>query len=75
MFKAIIKTFRRQRTKSGQFSCTRYTGAEGNKGDSVHSIFEIDEATKVTGDVTDNSSTGSDEEDGNYEGWVTIINS
>jgi hypothetical protein len=53
---------------------TRNTGPQCNEGDSVDTVFKIDEASEMTSDITDNSSTGADEENGNDKSWVSIIN-
>lgn len=53
---------------------TRNTGPQCYEGDCVNAVFKIDEASKMTGDITDNSSAGADEENGNDESGVSIIN-
>ena len=52
--------------------CTRDTGAQGDKCDSIDAVFEVDEATEVAGNISDDSSAGADEGDRNDKCNVTI---
>ena len=42
---------------------TRHAGAESNKCDGIDSVFEIDEAAEVSGNIADDGSARSDHED------------
>merc|ERR1711887_515160 len=50
----------------------RHAGSEGNKCDGIDSIFEVDEATKMAGDISNNSGAGANEGDRNDKCNVTI---
>lgn len=52
------------------FDCTRYTGSQCDKGNSIDSVFEIDKAAQVSGHISDDGGTQTDEDDGNNECWV-----
>ena len=51
---------------------TGNTGSERDEGNRVHSVLEVDKAAKMSGDISDDSSTGADREDGNDKGGVAI---
>ena len=55
----------------GQFG-TRHAGSQGNKCNGIDSIFEVDEATKMAGNVSDDGSASPDEEDRNDKCNVAI---
>ena len=55
-------------------SCTRDTGSQGDKCNGIDSIFEVDEAAKVSGDIADDRSAKTDASDGNHKGGVAIGN-
>mgnify|MGYP007015609546 CR=1 FL=1 len=54
---------------------TRNRGSEGDESNSVDGILQVDEAAQVTGDITDNSGTGTNEDQRNNEAGVSIANS
>ena len=54
--------------------CTRDTGAQGNKCDSIDAVFEVDEATKVAGNISDDCGANTDASDGNHKSGVAIGN-
>ena len=59
--------------KRGTLSiCTGHTGSESNKCNRIDAVFEVDEATKMAGNVSDHSSAGPDEEDWNNKSEVSI---
>ena len=51
---------------------TRYGGSQSNEGNGVDTILEVDEATKMSGNVSDDSSTQTDGSDGNNECGITL---
>ena len=51
---------------------TGNTGSERDKGNRVHSVLEVDEAAKMSGDIADDGGAGADREDGNDKGGVAI---
>ena len=55
----------------GHFT-TRNTGAQSDKCNCINAVFEVDEATKMSGNISDDSSAGPDEEDRNYKSDVSI---
>lgn len=55
------------------FIITGHRGAKGNKGDSIDRILEVDKATKMTGNVTNDSCAKTDEDNGNNEGGVSVV--
>ena len=56
-----------------QFSAnpTRYRCAKSNKGNSINRILEENETTQMTGNVTNDSGTGTDHGNGNNKAWVS----
>ena len=42
---------------------TRHAGSKGNKCNGIDAVFEVDEAAKVAGDISNDSSAGTDHED------------
>ena len=50
---------------------TRHAGSESNECNRIDAVFEIDEAAKMAGDISDDGSVGADESDRNDKGWVT----
>ena len=57
--------------EEGQFG-TRHAGSEGNKCDGIDSIFEVDKATKMASNISDDGSAGANEGDRNDKSNVTI---
>ena len=55
----------------GQFG-TRHAGSQGNKCNGIDSIFEVDEAAKVAGNISNDSSAGTDEGDRNDKSEISI---
>ena len=55
----------------GHFT-TRYTGSQSDKCNCIDAVFEVDEATKVAGNISDDCSAGPDEEDRNDKSEVSI---
>ena len=53
---------------------TGNAGSERDEGNRVHSVLEVDEAAKVSGDISDDGGAGADHEDGNDKGGVAIVN-
>jgi hypothetical protein len=53
---------------------TRHTGSKGNKCNSIDAVFEVDEATKMASDISDDSSAKTDASDGNRKSGVAIGN-
>ena len=51
---------------------TRHAGSKGNKCDGIDSIFEVDKAAKMAGDISDDGSTGADHKDRDYKSWIPI---
>ena len=51
---------------------TRHAGAESNKCDGIDSVFEIDEAAEMRGNVSNDGSTGPDEYQRNDESNIAI---
>ena len=41
---------------------TRHAGSQGDEGDGVHAVLEVDEASEVTSNVANNSRVAADEE-------------
>ena len=66
-----LKTETNMRDKS----CTRYAGAEGDEGNSIDTIFKVDEAAEMASDITNNCSTQSNKCDGDDKSWVSVENS
>ena len=56
-------------------SLTRHACSEGNKCDCIHRVFEVNKATKMTGNVSYDGGVEADEKDTGYKGWVTSQNS
>ena len=56
------------------FVLTRDRGAKSHEGDGIHTIFEVNEASQVTGDVTNDCSTHPNCQDRDDKGWITISN-
>ena len=54
--------------------CTRDTGSKGNECNSIDAVFEVDEATKMTSDISDDRSANTDASDGNHKSGVAIGN-
>ena len=42
---------------------TRHAGSESNECNRIDAVFEVDEATKMASDISDDSGTGSNHED------------
>jgi len=53
---------------------TGNAGSESDEGNRVHSVLEVDEAAKMSGDISDDSGAAADREDGNDKGRVPIVN-
>ena len=53
---------------------TRDTGAQCHKGNSIDRILQVDETTQVTGNIANNSSTGTNHGYGDDEAGVAIAN-
>ena len=51
---------------------TGNTGSERDEGNRVHSVLEVDEAAKMSGDIADDGGAGADRKDGNDKGGVAI---
>ena len=61
--------------KRGTLSiCTGHTGSESNKCNRIDAVFEVDEATKMTSDISDDRSANTDASDGNHKSGVAIGN-
>ena len=56
-------------------SCTRYTSAESDEGNSIDTIFKVDEATEMASNITNNCSTQANKCDGDDKCWVSVENS
>ena len=56
-------------------SCTRYAGAEGDEGNSIDTIFKVDEAAEMAGNITNDCRTQSNKCDGDDKSWVSVENS
>ena len=56
-------------------NCTGNRGSESDESNSVDGILQVDEAAQVTSDITDNSGTGTNEDQRNEEAGVSIGNS
>ena len=54
---------------------TRHRGSQSDEGDGIDAILEIDEATKMTGDVSNDGSTETNGSDGDDEGGVSVEDS
>ena len=57
----------------GQFG-TRHAGSQGNKCNGIDSIFEVDKAAKMAGDISNDSGANADTSDGYHKSGVTIGN-
>ena len=55
----------------GQFG-TRHAGSQGNKCNGIDSIFEVDKAAKVSGNVSNHGGAGTDEGDRNDKSEISI---
>ena len=67
---------RRRRRKQKQYHIsTRNRGAQSNKSDSIDGIFQVNEASKMAGNITNDGSTNTDHGNGNNKAWVSIGNS
>ena len=53
---------------------TGNAGSKSDEGNRVHSVLEVDEAAKMSGDISDDGGAGADHEDGNDKGGVSIVN-
>ena len=53
---------------------TGNAGSKSDEGNRVHSVLEVDEAAKMSGDISDDGGAGADHEDGNDKGGVPIVN-
>ena len=51
---------------------TRHAGSKGNKCNGINAVFEVDEAAKVAGDISNDSSAGTDHEDWNNKSGIPI---
>ena len=60
-----------EQLEEGQFG-TRHAGSEGNKCDGIDSIFEVDKATEMASNISDDGSAGANEGDRNDKCNVTI---
>ena len=69
--KTKLKTETNIRVKS----CTRYAGAEGDEGNSIDTIFKVDEAAEMAGNITDNCRAQANKCDGDDKSWVSVENS
>ena len=56
-------------------SCTRYTSAESDEGNSIDTIFKVDEAAEMASNITNNCSTQANKCDGDDKCWVSVENS
>ena len=56
-------------------SCTRYASAQSHEGDSIDTIFKVDEAAEMASDITDNCSAQANKCDGDDKSWVSVENS
>ena len=54
---------------------TRNTGAQSDKCNCINAVFEVDEATKMSGNVSNDGSASPDEEDRNDKSDVAVGNS
>lgn len=52
---------------------TRHTRPKGYKCDGIDAVFKVDEASKMSSNVSDDSSTESDESNWNDKSRVSII--
>jgi len=53
----------------------RHRGSQSDEGDGVDAILEIDEATEMTGDVSNDGGTDTNGSDGDDEGGVSVEDS
>ena len=53
---------------------TRHAGSESNECNRIDAVFEVDEATKMTSDISDDRSANTDASDGNHKSGVAIGN-
>ena len=56
-------------------SCTRYASAQSDEGDSIDTIFKVDEAAEMASNITNNCRTQSNKCDGDDKSWVSVENS
>ena len=56
------------------FLQTRNWGAQSHKGNGVDTILEVNEASEMAGNVTNDSRTQTHRGDGDHEGGITIEN-
>ena len=54
---------------------TRHAGSQGDEGDGIDTILEVDEASKMTRDIANDSSVCTNEENGNNKCRISIVNS
>ena len=54
---------------------TRHGGSQGDEGDGVDAVLEIDEATEMSSNVSDDSGTETNGGDGDDEGGISVGNS
>ena len=66
-----IRGCKKWKTQRNHFG-TRNTGSQGNKCDGIDSVFEIDEAAEMRGNVSNDGSTGPDEYQRNDESNIAI---
>ena len=53
---------------------TRNWGAQSHEGNGIDTILEVNEASEMAGNVTDDSGTQTHRGDGDHEGGITIEN-
>ena len=58
--------------KDSKYFDTRYTGSESNKCNGVDTVLEIDEAAKMTGNITNDGSAAANEKNGNDKCRVSL---
>ena len=52
--------------------CTRYTGSQSDKCNRIDAVFEVYEATKMAGDISDDGGVTANEGDRNDKCGVTV---
>ena len=53
---------------------TRHGGSQGDEGDGVDAVLEVNEAAEMAGNVSDDSGTHAHSSDGDHEGGISISN-
>ena len=67
--------YSRKQQEEKKSICTRNRCAQSNKSDSIDGIFEVNEASEMASNITNDSGTDTDHSNGDNEAWISSTQS